>query len=167
MEAKKRQRKRKKEALYISNIIVCHLNIYLWYCKIQDCVLIIRLHNYTSRAPANCPSTQSPVVSILSLTRLQLSGTNSLFLLIMLPLSVLFKSSLKTFLFSKTFSSVPLPWDTSVCVCACVCVCMLYALNLKKYVHLKKCVSAYGQCGLGALSTHYYLLWSAINIFEL
>ena len=32
-----------------------------------------------------------------------------------------FKSSLKTFLFSKTFSSVLLPWDTSVCMCvACI-----------------------------------------------
>ena len=34
----------KKEALYISNIIVCHLNIYGSKFKI----LIIRLHNYTS-----------------------------------------------------------------------------------------------------------------------
>ena len=55
------------------------------------------------------PSAQSPVVSDLSLTRHQLSGTNSLFLFVVLPLSVLFKSSLKTFLVSTTFSSVPLP----------------------------------------------------------
>ena len=41
-----------------------------------------------------------------------------------------FKSSLKTFLFSKTFSSVLLPWDTSECVCVCVCVCgMLWILE--------------------------------------
>ena len=35
------------------------------------------------------PSEQSPVVSALSLTRLQLSGTNSLFLSAMPPLSAL------------------------------------------------------------------------------
>ena len=35
------------------------------------------------------PSEQSPVVSALSLTRPQLSGTNSLFLFVILPLSVL------------------------------------------------------------------------------
>ena len=32
-----------------------------------------------------------------------------------------FKSSLKTFLFSKTFSSVPLPWGACVCQGACMC----------------------------------------------
>ena len=36
------------------------------------------------------PSEQNPVVSALSLTRLQLSGTNSLFLSAILPLSALF-----------------------------------------------------------------------------
>ena len=39
-----------------------------------------------------------------------------------------FKSSLKTFLFLKTFSSVSLPWllwyATGVCVCVCACVCV-------------------------------------------
>ena len=37
-----------------------------------------------------------------------------------------FRSSLKTFLFSKTFSSVPLPWGACVCqgVCLCVYVCV-------------------------------------------
>ena len=66
-------------------------------------------------------SEQSPVVSALFLTRLQLSGTNSLFLSAILPVSS-FKSSLKTFLFLKTFSSVSLPrlpwYATGVCVCA-------------------------------------------------
>ena len=38
------------------------------------------------------PSEQSPVVSTLSLTRLQLSGTNSLFLSTILPLSALLNS---------------------------------------------------------------------------
>ena len=47
---------------------------------------------------------QSRVVSALSLIRLQLSGTNPLFLSVSS-----FKSSLKTFLFLKAFSSVPLP----------------------------------------------------------
>ena len=31
-----------------------------------------------------------------------------------------FKSSWKTFLFLKTFSSVPFPWYTTVCMCVCV-----------------------------------------------
>ena len=52
------------------------------------------------------PSEQSPVVSTLSLNRLQLSGTNTLFLSTILVSS--FKSSLKTFIL-KTFSSVSLP----------------------------------------------------------
>ena len=34
------------------------------------------------------------------------------------------KPSLKTILFKKHFSSVPLPWNMSVCVCVCVCVCV-------------------------------------------
>ena len=55
------------------------------------------------------PSEQSPVVSALSLTRLQLSGTNSLFLSARSTSVSSFKSSLKTFLFLKTFSSVSLP----------------------------------------------------------
>ena len=63
-------------------------------------------------------SAQIPVVSALSLTRLQLSGTNSLFRSVIITLcfcpsfwlcQFFFKSSLKTFLFSQTFSSVPLP----------------------------------------------------------
>ena len=41
-----------------------------------------------------------------------------------------FRSSLKTFLFSKTYSSVPLPWGAcvcqSVCVCECGCTCLLF-----------------------------------------
>ena len=63
----------------------------------------------TSECSEYHPSEQSPVVSALSLTRLYLSGTNSLFLSAILPVSS-FKSSLKTFLFLKTFSSVSLPW---------------------------------------------------------
>ena len=42
-----------------------------------------------------------------------------------------FKSSLKTFLFSKNFSSVPLPWYKTLCVCVCVHTCVLYVLNLE------------------------------------
>ena len=71
---------------------------------------------------------QSPEVSALSLTRLPLSGTSSLFLSVVLPLSS-FKSSLKTFLFLKIFSSVPLPWCMTLWMCVCArvgaCVFML------------------------------------------
>ena len=56
------------------------------------------------------PSEQSPVVSTLSFTRLQLSGTSSLSVSVRHSTSVSsFKSSLKTFLILKTFSSVSLP----------------------------------------------------------
>ena len=47
-----------------------------------------------------------------------------------------FKSSLKTFLLSKSFSSVPLPLGAcvsrgvSVCLCVCVCVCVSVSVSL-------------------------------------
>ena len=52
-----------------------------------------------------------------------------------------FKSSLKTFLFWKTFSSAPLPWDACMCqdVCGCVClsesVCMSLLSVYLKFWH--------------------------------
>ena len=62
---------------------------------------------------------QSPVVSALSLTRLQLSGTTSL-PFVRHSASVLQNRSLfKTFFFSP----ISLIYD-SVCVCVCVCACM-------------------------------------------
>ena len=72
------------------------------------------------------PSEQSPVVSAFSLTRLHLSGADSLFLSIILVSTSVgsFKSSLKTFLFSRTFSSVSFPWETSVHMCVRVCMCL-------------------------------------------
>ena len=77
------------------------------------------------------PSEQSPVVSALSLTRLQLSGTNSLFLSTILPLSALLNLAWKPFSFLKTFSSVSLPWyATGVCVCACMCVCVCVCVHV-------------------------------------
>ena len=40
-------------------------------------------------------------------------------------------SSLRIFLFSATFSSVPLPWSVSVCVRACVSMCVvLFVVNI-------------------------------------
>ena len=53
-----------------------------------------------------------------------------------------FEFFLETFLFLKTFSSLPLPWYTTVCVF------MLYAF--------KGCVSTEGLHRLGALCIHYY-----------
>ena len=50
-----------------------------------------------------------------------------------------FQSSLKTFLFLKTFSSVSLPWyATGVCVCVCVCVCVYLCVC----VHVRACMHA-------------------------
>ena len=46
------------------------------------------------------------------------------------------KLSLKTFLFLKTFSSVPLPWYTTLCVSVHVCVCVV-CVEFCNYVHLK------------------------------
>ena len=77
-----------------------------------------------------------------------------------------FKSSSKTFLFLKTFSSVSLPWYAT-CVCVhmrvrvsvCVCVhscCMHWILTIRI---CKECVSALGLSGLGALSIHSYSYW--------
>ena len=43
-----------------------------------------------------------------------------------------FKSSLKTFLFSKTFSSVPLPWGA--CVCQGMCLCVRVCASVGAYV---------------------------------
>ena len=73
------------------------------------------------------PSAHSPVVSILSHTRLQLCGTNFQFLSVILPLSVL--SNLpwniwcKSFSFENLFlqSHCPEIW---VCVSVCACVCV-------------------------------------------
>ena len=100
----------------------------------------------------------------LSLTRLQLSGANSLFLSVILPLSALLNLLQKSFSFKKTFSSVSLPWHaTGVCVLmrgwVCVCVhscCMHWILTIRI---CKECVSALGLSGLGALSIHSYSYW--------
>ena len=66
-----------------------------------------------------------PVVLTLSLTRLQLPGTSSLFLSVVQPLSVFFKPLLNFFLFSQTFSKVAFSWN--------VCVFALY-----RYVPVKR-----------------------------
>ena len=104
------------------------------------------------------PSDQiSNLVSALSLTRLQLSGTNSLFLSAILPLSALLNFPRKPLSFQKPFLQSHCPdmrlvcvcvcvcvyaracVRVRVCVCACVCVCafMLYALNFDKYVFVE------------------------------
>ena len=99
------------------------------------------------------PFAQSQVVSALSLTELQQLGINSPLPPVTHAFSVSsFKSSLKTFLFSKTFSSVHLPWGASVCqgvclyadvllciyVCAsgraCVCCLCIWAFDVQIYV---------------------------------
>ena len=52
-----------------------------------------------------------------------------------------FKSSLKTFLFLKTFSSVSLPlYATGVRVCVCVCVCVCACARLHVCASLCVCV---------------------------
>ena len=70
------------------------------------------------------PSEQSHVVSALSLTRIQLSGTNSLFLSTVLPLSALLNLPWKPFSFKYLFFSlIALICDWCVCVRTHVCVC--------------------------------------------
>ena len=73
------------------------------------------------------PSKQSPVVCTLSLTRLQLFGTSSLFLSVILLPSFLSNLPL---LESHFFSPFALIYD-SVCVCVYVCVFVLYELNFE------------------------------------
>ena len=79
------------------------------------------------------PSEKSLVVSTLSLNRLQLSGTNSLFLSVILLLSVLLNLPSKPFFFQKPFLQSHCPDMICVCVCARArvrgCAFMLYALN--------------------------------------
>ena len=69
------------------------------------------------------------MVSAVSLTRLQLSGTNSLFLSAILPLSALLNLIENLSLFKNLFFSLIAQicdWcvRVRVCVCACVCVCI-------------------------------------------
>ena len=52
-----------------------------------------------------------------------------------------FKPSLKTFLLSKSFSSVPLPLGACVCQGVCVCVCLCLCLCLCVCVCVCVCVS--------------------------
>ena len=82
------------------------------------------------------------MVSTLSLTRLQLSGTNSLFLSIILPRSS-FNSSLKTcFLETHFFSPITLIYKAlRVCVCVRACALVSYALNFENMHMCKECVS--------------------------
>ena len=73
-------------------------------------------------------SVLSPVVSALSLTRLQLSGTNSLFLSVILPLSVLLNVPWKPLSFQKAFLQAHHPGiRPSVHVCVYLCMFVLYA----------------------------------------
>ena len=88
------------------------------------------------------PSEQSPVVSTLSLTRLWLSGTNSLFLSAILPLSALLNLPWKPFSFYKPFlqSHCPDMWLVCVCVCVCVCMCVFVCVCVCLCVYVCVCV---------------------------
>ena len=67
-----------------------------------------------------------------------------------------FKSSLKTFLFLKTFSSVSLPWyATGVCVCVCVCVCVR--------VRARVCVCVRAHADESNFLVHLYKLQEKIS----
>ena len=61
-----------------------------------------------------------------------------------------FKSSLKTFLFLKTFCSVSLPrlpwYVTGVCVCLCVCVCVCMCVCVYANLCVCMCVCMYSCC---------------------
>ena len=69
------------------------------------------------------PSEQRPVVSALSLTRLQLSGISSLFLSVILPLSAPENLSLFINLFFSFIALIALICDCCMYICVCVCVC--------------------------------------------
>ena len=92
------------------------------------------------------PSEQSPVVSALSLTRLQLSGTNSLFLSDVLTLSALLNLPWKPFSFGKLIFSlialIALICDWCVCVCACVRACVRACVCARACVCESVCVRA-------------------------
>ena len=80
------------------------------------------------------PSEQSHGVSALSLTRLQLSGTNSLFLSAILLLSALLNLSWKPFSFKKPFLQSYCP-DCADMRLVCVCVCVRTCASLCVCVH--------------------------------
>ena len=63
-----------------------------------------------------------------------------------------FRSSLKTSLFSWTFSSVPLPWGACVCQGVCVCVCVYECVCVRK-------------CGCICLLFVYFNFWCPIYIY--
>ena len=95
------------------------------------------------------PSVQNTILpnkvlwSALSLTRLHLSGTNSLFLSVILPLSALLNLPWKPFSFWKPFLQSHCPDNPDmrlVCVCVCVRACAslcLCALNFDKYAFVE------------------------------
>ena len=87
------------------------------------------LHLYTPsrQLHSSTDTLQSPVVSALSLTRLQLFGTNSLFLSAILPLSALLNLPWKPLFKNLFFSLIALIRNWCECVCAVrvrVCVCV-------------------------------------------
>ena len=85
--------------------------------RVQDSSFPVRgLARRQSATPTYSQAQQFCMTLLTSLTRLRRSGTSSLFLSFILPVSS-FNSSLKTFLFSKTVSSVPVPPDIRVRVC--------------------------------------------------
>ena len=115
-------------------VVVCSMPG-VFYClkkrglTLKICTCFVLLYYISVVLTEYHPSKQSPAISALCLTRLQLSGTNSLFLSHSTSVSS-FKSSLKTFLFSKTFSSVPLPWYAAVHVFLSVSLPLSVLLSL-------------------------------------
>ena len=95
------------------------------------------------------PSEQSPVVSALSLTRLQLSGTNSLFLSAVLPLSALLNLPWKPFSFWKPFLQSHCPDCPNtrlvcvyiyICVCVCECACVCACIHVVCIEFWQRCI---------------------------
>ena len=101
------------------------------------CPSLFCRHPSVYRIPSFCSQS---VFSAISLPRLQLAGTNSLFLSVMLPLSVIWIFLWKTFSFQPFFSTL-LPWYICVCVCVCVCVCACMRACVRAFVCARVFVS--------------------------
>ena len=114
--------------------------------------------SWVFRIPFFQPKSSAPLTMYWS--RLQLPGTNALFLFIMLSLSVL--STLKTFLFKKhTFlqSHCPVYIYIQICVCMHGCACMCAYVCVCVCVCVRACVCL-------CLRVHWILFVVIIFMFK-
>ena len=122
---------------------VFHLYTPSWQLRSSADTWVFRIPSFRSKSSGRCSlSYQAPVIwNQLPVSVCHSTSVSS------------FKSSLKTVVFSESFSSGPSPWYTTVCACVCVCLCCTHM----KTCTFKERVSAQGLCRLGTLSAHFII----------